>query len=398
MDSVLKSEHSLLDGTSIGRALFSSAVFADFGSDPLMPVEPSQTIRIAGENSEELRDAVRKQIPRVPGVYGMIDVLGRLIYVGKSKSLRSRLLSYFMPTNEDEKSGRIIQNAVQIAFETQPSEFAALLREQYLIRTLQPRYNVQGIPNRQKPVFICLGRSPAETFYSAAQPDPKAIAWEGPLFGSGRIRRSVEVLNRFFKLRDCSNQTKFSFTNQLRLFDPDIRPGCLRQEIGSCLGPCAHGCSRREYDEQVELAKNFLRGDTENVVEKLEYLMLQAADRKHFEQAMRLREDWKVLGWLSRRLNEHEKARQELTCIYPVQGWDGRDLWYLIRRGVIEHALVAPKGKREHTKAQREVDEWFRQDNHLGAKFQRREETLAIVSGWFRKFPDQRKTLVKVGT
>ena len=379
-------------------ALLYQDVFADFGPDPLLPFEVAPLGRITGESITELRSQVRSHVPKHPGVYGMIDAIGRLIYVGKSKSLRGRLLSYFLPNNEDEKAGRIIQSAVTIVFETQPSEFAALLRELHLIRTFQPRYNVQGIPNRQKPIFVCLGRSPAETLYVTSQPDPKSIAWEGPLFGAGRARRAVEILNRVFGLRDCSNQTRFQFSDQLPLFDLEARPGCLRHEIRTCLGPCVQGCSRSAYDRHVEQAREFLRGQTDGILDRLESSMQQAASRLHFEQAMRLQEDLKIITWLTRRLEEHSKARQQLTCIYDVTGEDGRDIWYLIRRGVIEHAIAKPKNKRTQQSAMREVARWEQLDNHLGAKFHRREETLAIVSGWFRKFPEQKKHLLQVAS
>src|SRR5690606_25603617 len=120
----------------------------------------------ASGSSAALRADVRRYVPRVPGVYGMLDTLGRLIYVGKSKCLRNRLLSYFLPNNEEDKAGRIVQSTCAIVWEYQPSDFAALLREQNLIRVFQPRYNVQGIPRRQQPIYVCLGHAPAEQFYT----------------------------------------------------------------------------------------------------------------------------------------------------------------------------------------------------------------------------------------
>ncbi len=297
-----------------------------------------------------------------------------------------------MPNNEDEKAGRIIQSAVEIAFETQPSEFAALLREQYLIRTFQPRFNVQGIPNRQKPVFLCLGRSPAETFFVANQPDPKYRAWEGPLFGAGRVRRAVDVLNRIFQLRDCSNQTKFTFSDQLQLFELDVRPGCFRHEIKTCLdlvskvvvdlttigmsSKLASSCEARRpgwsssSSEHAEggSASTLRTSDPPSRRPSGHHLVVQAAGGTC-------------------------KGASTTDCVYSVQGCDGRHVWYLIRRGVVEHALAAPRDGRQKRSVHRQVLQWYQQDNHLGAKFQRREETLAIVSGWFRKFPQEREAL-----
>ncbi len=374
-------------------ALLQHEVFKDFGDDRLMPYEAAKTIRISHGSSEGLRDLVRRNAPRDPGVYGMIDAIGRLIYVGKSKALRNRLLSYFMPTNEDEKAGRIIQSAEEIVWETQPSEFAALLREQHLIRTFRPRFNVQGIPNRQKSVFLCLGKSPVETFYVSREVDAKAVAWEGPLVGSNRVHRATEVLNRFFRLRDCPNQTTFQFADQRSLFDLEFRPACMRHEMATCLGPCAMACSRRTYRQHVDRAVHFLKGESQNIAEHLESQMQIAASRLHFEQAIRYREDSRILHWLTSRLADHARAREQLTCVYPVNGHDGRPIWYLIRRGVIEHSIRSPNNGRVSRAAFDEVQKWAHCDNTLGVHFQRREETLAIVSGWFRKNPTEQKQI-----
>jgi excinuclease ABC subunit C len=143
-------------------AVLTENIFVDFGADSLLPYPRQPVHRIEGANSGELRAGVRRLMPKSPGVYGMIDPLGRLVYVGKSKCLRNRVLSYFLPNNEEDKAGRIVQSTSTIVWEPQPSEFAALLREQSMIRQYQPRFNVQGIPRRQQPVYVCLGRQPAE--------------------------------------------------------------------------------------------------------------------------------------------------------------------------------------------------------------------------------------------
>lgn len=333
---------------------------------------------------EELRAGVRKQVPRVPGVYGMLDLRGRLIYVGKSKSLRGRLLSYFLPHNEEEKAGRIVQTTQSIVWEPQPSEFAALLREQYLIRQFQPRFNVQGMPKRQRPVFLALGKPPAEMLYVSHLPDSRALACQGPLMGSGRVRRAVEVLNRIFGLRDCSNQTSFSFTDQLSLFDLSPRPGCLRLELQTCLGPCAGACNRARYEQHVHQARAFLAGENEQPIQILQQQMQNAAERMHFEQAARLRDDLKHVEWLSRKLKHFAEARQKFSFVYPVKGVDGRDCWYIVRHGELCAVLSAPRTKPELKKATRIVNEWLSEQPQVGKSIPSRPETVALISGWFR--------------
>ncbi len=119
------------------------------------------------------------QPAQTPGVYGMVDWNGRLVYVGKSKCFAQSRSDYFLPHNEEDKSGRIVQSAAAIVWETQPTEFAALLREQQLIRRLQPRFNTQGIPRRQRPIHICLGVDQPNNCIRRAIRIPKAYAaWD----------------------------------------------------------------------------------------------------------------------------------------------------------------------------------------------------------------------------
>lgn len=333
---------------------------------------------------DELRGGVRRYVPRSPGVYGMLDLRGRLIYVGKSKSLRSRLLSYFLPHNEEEKAGRIVQSTQSIVWESQPSEFAALLREQYLIRHFQPRFNVQGMPKRQRPVYLCLGKPPAETLYVSNMPDSRAVACQGPLLGSGRIRRAVEVLNRIFGLRDCGSQVPFSFTDQLQLFDLSPRPGCLRLELQTCLGPCAGACNRSAYEKQVQQARSFLLGELDYPLEKLQQQMSLAASRLHFEQAIRLREDIKHVRWLSRRLETFAEARQKFSFVYPVPSPDGRDCWYIVRQGELCAVLPAPKTAACWRRTKKCISEWLEEKPRVGKSMPSRPETVALIAGWFR--------------
>lgn len=377
------------------EAILQESPFFDFGDDPLYPFSRTGLCHIDGDSPDELKHQVRQFCPRQPGVYGMLDTLGRLIYVGKSKMLRNRLLSYFMPNNEEDKAGRIVQSTCSIVWETQPSDFAALLREQQLIRTFQPRYNVQGIPRRQQPVFVCLGRQPAEQFYTSRQNDPKAICVIGPLFGASRANRAVEVLNRVFRLRDCSSTQPCAFTDQLQLFDIGLRPGCLRLEIQSCLGPCISACSRGEYDHQVHLGRQFLMGKNDQCVKDIQQQMDKAARNLHFEQAVILREDMKALQWLARRASDLARARETYTFVYPIEAAEDskgnrisntkhQGVWYFIRRGIIEGAIAAPKTPSQKKVAQRHVQHWLNSDNCVGSTFAPRPETLALVASWFR--------------
>ncbi len=363
--------------------------FVDFGSDPFYPYPLPQLERVHAKRQEQLRLSVRQQCPKVPGVYGMLDRQQRLIYVGKSKALRSRLLSYFLPTNADDKAGRIVESARHIVWETQPSEFAALLREQQLIRRWTPRWNVQGIPKRQRPVYLCLGRGPAATFYLSRLPVFDAIACEGPFHGASRMGRAVEVLNKFYQLRDCSSKQKMRFADQLQLFDNDERPGCLRYEIGTCLGPCVGGCSREKYQRQVNAAAAFLSGAGDEPVVAMQTAMAAAALRQQYELAQCMRDDLRALEYLHRKLTLLAESRKRCHFVYATTAGQ-RSVWYLIVHGEVSDAVAAPSCPRSFADTKPKLREWQKRLEQaapqLDAPFT---YTLPLVAAWFRKNPQE---------
>jgi excinuclease ABC subunit C len=211
----------------------------------------------------------------------------------------------------------------------------------------------------------------------------------------------VEVLNRHFQLRDCSSKQKCSFTEQLQLFELEMRPGCIRLELESCLGPCIAACSRQQYERQVMAARTFLEGKCNQPVEQLTEKIRTAALNLHFERAAVLREDWRSVQWLARRAEDLAQARTNYTFVYPVrseaagrcdrvpgtrQAAAGQsEIWYLIRHGVVEAAVAAPTSAVDKRRLQQRLAEWLGEGRQVGSAFHPRPETLALVTGWFRR-------------
>lgn len=360
-----------------------------FGPDPLNPHSSRPLDAVGSTSTDTLRRRIMQSCPRVPGVYGMLDRKGQLIYVGKSKSLRSRLLSYFAESNSEEKGGRIIENTRAIQWETQPHEFAALLREQHLIRTFSPRWNVQGVPKRQRPNYLCLGRSPA-TFFLSATPPPDCVGVEGPFFGATRMREAVDALNKVFQLRDCNQKQVFHFAEQLSLFELDHRPGCLRVEVGTCLGPCAAGCTRDQYDEKVRAAESFLDGFNHEPLAITRQRMQEAIDNRQYELAGRAHETLKSLEYVDRKLRMLASARRRYTFIYAVPGFDGCGTWYLIHSGEISDVVAAPKSQSEFGQLRSKLEHWDAvTSNPLSRGHGAYPYTLGLVASWFRKNRDE---------
>ncbi len=356
-----------------------------FGSDPLNPHESRPLDAIGATSTDNLRRRVLQSCPRVPGVYGMLDRKGTLIYVGKSKSLRSRLTSYFSASNADEKGGRIIENARAILWETQPSEFAALVREQHLIRRFSPRWNVQGVPKRQRPVYLCLGRNPA-CFFLASVPPAECLGVEGPFHGAGRMNHAVDSLNKVFKLRDCSQKQVFHFAEQLQLFDLEHRPGCLRYEVGTCAGPCAAGCTRQQYDLHVNAALSFLDGFNHEPLVVVRDQLQRALDNRQYELAERAHETLKSLEYVDRKLAMLASARRRFTFIYAVPGYDGCGTWYLIHCGEIVDAVAAPRQETSSPVLAEKLQQWAAMSQgSVKRGHGPYPHTLQLVASWFRK-------------
>lgn len=366
-------------------AIFNAEPQLGFGADPLYPYSARPIEVIGGKSKRQLRDQLTQSCPRVPGVYGMLNPKGELIYVGKSKSLRSRLLSYFADSSAREKGGRIIEGTRAIQWETQPSEFASLVREQQLIRRFSPRWNVQGVPKRQRPVYLCLGRSPAMFFLSAVPPkDCQAI--EGPFFGANRMKAAVDALNKMFQLRDCGQKQVFQFAEQMQLFDLELRPGCLRLEVGTCLGPCAGACSQEQYAQEAAAAESFLDGFNHEPLIKVRRQFESAMENRQYELAQRHHAAIASLEYVDRKLAMLNRARRRYTFVYDVAGYDGCGIWYLIHSGEIAEVVAAPRNLTERRELVPTLSRWEKATrDHLLRGHGAYPHTLSLVASWFRK-------------
>jgi excinuclease ABC subunit C len=333
---------------------------------------------------------MRRDCPRLPGVYGMVDAGGELIYVGKAKSLRARLLSYFRPKGRDPKAGRILKDTRLLTWEIAPSEFAALLRELELIQRWQPRFNVQGQPRHHRRVYVCVGRRPAPTVFLAAQPPRTAFARFGPVPAGFRAGEAVRRLNDWFGLRDCPQSQEMTFADQPELFALPLTPGCIRHEIGNCLGPCAAACSRDDYAANVRAVLAFLRGEDGSPLGTIEREMTAASANLEFERAAALRDKLDSLGWLSEHLRYVREASAH-SFIYPVRGHDETELWYLIHGGRVRAVVRPPQDlvSRQET-VSRLAEVYGRANGAAGPPGLGEIDGVLLVAAWFRRYPEER--------
>ncbi len=374
--------------------LFPLEQFRDFGpsswSATPLPVE-----RVLGRGPGSLRTQVRLRCPGKPGVYGMLDEAGDLIYVGKAKQLRSRLLSYFRAGSRPAKAARIIRHARAVVWELCSHEFAALLREQELIRRWRPRCNVHGQPLRRRLGFVCVGRAPAPYTFLTRQPALDSLASFGPISWSDRTLRAVQRVNDCFRLRDCPQPQEILFPEQGGLYALAKPPGCLRAELGTCTAPCTGLCRKSDYSRQVKAAVAFLAGASAQPILNLEKRMRAAAASEQFELAAWLRDQWNDLTWLCEQLDRIRQAQRAMSFVYPLTGWDGSLHWYVIHGARVVAGIPAPKLGGPAQSVMRLLVSIYhgKKLEDLLAPYEHHDGRLLVMQ-WFRQRPQElRKTL-----
>jgi excinuclease ABC subunit C len=337
-----------------------------------------------------MRDCVRSDCVDRPGIYRMLSSDGEIVYVGKSKRVRSRLLSYFRCNYPEDKGARILREADRIEWDYTPSEFAALLEELRLIKRYRPRFNVAMKRDARHFAFIKLTRAPAPKLLvvrGAGQDD--AAIYYGPFQGAMRVNEAIRELNDVLGLRDCALDRPMHFSDQRELFQLQPRtPGCIRYEVKKCLGPCVAGCSAGQYNERVALARAFLDGTDDGPIHTLRHDMEAASERLEFERAAHLRDKLHRLESLKEQFIRFRFAVETLSFVYPVAGHEGDDRVYVIRRGRVRAESPAPRTVRERARLRRTVAEIFDRAEHKGAQIPTHEiDELLLLSSWFRRFP-----------
>ncbi len=340
------------------------------------------------------RKMLRQLCPTVPGVYGWLDTNGQLIYVGKSKSLRSRLLSYFAKTPSDPKMDRIRQQSYQLIWEPISDELLALIREQELIHRWRPPLNVQGQPNRLKPAFICLSHSPAPNAYLTRQKSPQVDIAFGPITGTERLRQAIETLNYEFELRDCPDKTKFEFNDQLNLFGNLSTAQCIRHELGTCPAPCAAGCSASDYKRRVDNLLAFMAGRDRTILSRLKSEMETAASKRAFERAACLRDNLDRLTWLDRRLSALRMAESTLNGALAIEARKGRIAWLLLHQGKLIESM--PYHANHPKRAKAALDSLKKTSSHQADITTTRLDISLqlLIMSWFKKHPQYRRQII----
>jgi excinuclease ABC subunit C len=266
-------------------------------------------------------------IPDVPGSYQFKDAHGRVIYVGKARSLRQRLSNYFQnPAGLPVRTAQMVATAESVEWIQVRNDVEALLLENSLIKRHQPRFNVRLKDDKSYP-FLALTLEdewPRATVLRGTK--RKGTRYFGPYGQAYAIRETLDLLLRTFPIRTCSD-------NKLGRHERLGRP-CLLFHIEKCSGPCVGEVTKEDYARLVEELIEFLDGETDTIVKRLETEMKAASDELEYERAARIRDR---LGSVRKAIAKQQMVADKAEDI-DVIGIDGDELEaavqvFYVRRG-----------------------------------------------------------------
>ncbi len=236
-----------------------------------------------GDDGNVLARPPAGTIPDAPGSYQFKDADGRILYVGKAKSLRQRLSNYFQnPAHLPPRTAQMVSSAATVEWIQVANELEALMLEYSLIKLHRPRFNIRLVDDKSYPFLAVTTADEWPRAMVMRGAKKKGVRYFGPYGHAYAIRETLDLLLRTFPIRTCSDN-KFAYHARLG------RP-CLLFHIEKCAGPCVGEVDHATYDRLVDDLLAFLDGDTDEVVEAIDQRMRDAAKNLEFELAARLRD------------------------------------------------------------------------------------------------------------
>jgi excinuclease ABC subunit C len=255
-------------------------------------------------------ETFRLTLPESPGVYLFKDQSGNVIYVGKAKNLKKRLLSYFRPSSTmPQKTSAMMRRARDLNYILTGSENEAFILEASLIKAHMPRYNIILRDDKEYPCLRLDIKEPYPRLGIARRIKTDGALYFGPFSSSQSVRSSLKLIDRLFQLRKCR-------TDRL----PKRSRPCLNHQLGRCLGPCTNNVAIESYREIVDQVRLFLEGSGRELVRRLERDMRQYAGQEDFENAARTRDQIRAIENTLERQDVVSHGMEDQDVIGLAQG------------------------------------------------------------------------------
>ena len=228
-------------------------------------------------------ESILKTLPEAPGVYQYFDLEGKILYVGKAKNLKKRVASYFQKEHESSRLRLLVKKITDIKTIKVSSEIDALLLENNLIKSLQPKYNVNLKDDKTFP-WICIKNERFPRIFSTRQRIKDGSEYFGPYPSSNLLRTLLELIRQLYPLRSCS----------LDLSDENIKRKafreCLDFHIGKCKAPCTSNQTPQDYAKNIGEIKSILKGNVYSLIKELKDKMNYFSENLEFEKAQEIKE------------------------------------------------------------------------------------------------------------
>jgi excinuclease ABC subunit C len=238
------------------------------------------------QNGHEMNpELLRSQLPDGPGVYLFKDASGEIIYVGKAKSLKKRVLSYFKQAGDlPPKTSVMMGRARSLEYILTSNEKEAFILESNLIKKHLPRYNIILRDDKQYPWLRLAAEEDYPNLSIVRRPRKDGALYFGPFSSAQSVRRTMKLIDRIFQLRKCRGRDL-----------PGRSRPCLNFQLDRCLGPCTQKITPANYKEVVKQVRLFLEGRSLELVKYLKETMESAAEKLDFEKAARIRDQIKAV-------------------------------------------------------------------------------------------------------
>jgi len=227
-------------------------------------------------------------LPEMPGVYQYFDKDDKILYVGKAKSLKKRVSSYFTKSHENFKTSVLVKKIVRIEHIVVATETDALLLENNLIKKLQPRYNILLKDDKSYP-WICIKKEPFSRIFSTRKMIKDGSEYYGPYTNFKVVYTLLDLIKELYPLRTCSYDLSASNIQNHKY------KVCLEFHIGNCKGPCEGHESLEEYQNQVEAIRQILKGNFKDSLKDFKAKMMSFAENMQFEEAQKIKDKIEIL-------------------------------------------------------------------------------------------------------